>query len=159
MKLLLIKGLSALAIATAFVPVVVPVASVLAESGAATAIARAGTLRQGNDHFLEVEVKGEALERLKVVCVTFHKLDEVKVVSANNGQAIPYSIQYGFEEFTVTFDQPIAVGDTVRIVMEGSSVRGLTTGITVPYRVFATSSTFGEIPIGTAIVRAPDASD
>ena len=40
--------------------------------------------------------------------------------------------------------------------MEDSTVRGVNTGFIVPYRVFSISSTLGEIPIGTAIVRTPD---
>ena len=128
----------------------------LFQGNTAPLVVNAGTANAAADHFLEVEVKGEPLDRLKVVCVTFHELKGVKVIDANSGQPIPHSIEYGFEEFTITFNQPVAIGTKVRTVIEGSTVRGVNAGIIVPYRVFSVSSTLGEIPIGTAVVRTPD---
>ena len=93
------------------------------------------------------------MNRLEVQCVTFHELEEVKVLNPATGKEISHTLNYGFEEFAVTFDEPVPIGEEVRIVMEGSSVRGLTTGIIVPYRVFGTSEALGTIPLGTALVR------
>ena len=44
----------------------------------------------------------------------------------------------------------------MRTIVEGYVVRGANTGITVPHHIFSISQTFGEITIGTAIVRTPD---
>ena len=116
-------------------------------------IAKAGILNSARDHYFDVLVNGEALNRLQVNCVTFHELTDVKVVDPANGATIPHQVNYGFEEFTVTFEEPLAVGKEVRIVIVGSTVSGVTTGIIVPYRVFGESDTLGTIPLGTALVR------
>ena len=116
-------------------------------------IAQAGILNSAQDHFFDINVNAEPLTRLEVLCVTFHELDEVKVLDPDTNEEIPHEINYGFEEFVVTFDEPIPVGQQVRIVMEGATVRGVTTGIIVPYRVFGVSNALGTIPLGTALVR------
>ena len=116
-------------------------------------IAKAGTLNAANDHYFDVLVNGEPLSRIQVNCVTFHELDDVKVLDPASGQPIPNNTNYGFEKFAVTFNEPVPVGQEVRIVIEGSSVRGKTTGIIVPYRVFGESDALGTIPLGTALVR------
>lgn len=116
-------------------------------------IANAGTLNAAQDHYFDVVVSGEALNRIQVNCVTFHELDDVKVLDPASGQSIPHTTNYGFETFAVTFNDPVSVGQEVRIVIEGSSVRGETTGIIVPYRVFGESDALGTIPLGTALVR------
>ena len=118
-------------------------------------IAQAGILNSAQDHFFDVNVNAEPLNRLQVNCVTFHELDEVKVIDPATNEEIPHETNYGFEEFIVTFNEPIPVGQQIRIVMEGSTVRGLTTGIIVPYRVFGVSDALGTIPLGTALVRGP----
>ncbi len=118
-------------------------------------IAQAGILNSAQDHFFDVNVNAEPLNRLMVRCVTFHELDEVKVIDPATNEEIPHETNYGFEEFIVTFDEPIPVGQQIRIVMEGSTVRGVTTGIIVPYRIFGTSDVLGTIPLGTALVRGP----
>lgn len=118
-------------------------------------IAQAGILNSAQDHFFDVNINAEPLNRLMVRCVTFHELDEVKVIDPATNEEIPHETNYGFEEFVVTFDEPIPVGQQVRIVMEGSTVRGVTTGIIVPYRVFGVSNALGTIPLGTALVRGP----
>ena len=111
------------------------------------------------DHFFDINVNAEPLNRLEVQCVTFHELDEVKVLNPDTNEEIPHEINYGFEEFVVTFDEPIPVGRQVRIVMEGSTVRGVTTGIIVPYRIFRVSNALGTIPLGTALVRGPSSNN
>ena len=116
-------------------------------------IAKAGTLNTARDHYFDVLVNGEPLNRLQVNCVTFHELDDVKVLDPASGQSIPHNTNYGFETFAVTFNEPVPVGQEVRIVIEGSSVQGKTTGIIVPYRVFGESDALGTIPLGTALVR------
>ena len=116
-------------------------------------IAQAGILNSAQDHFFDVNVNAEPLNRLLVRCVTFHELEEVKIIDPATDEEIPHETNYDFEEFTVTFDEPIPVGQQVRIVMEGSTVRGVTTGIIVPYRVFGVSNALGTIPLGTALVR------
>ena len=116
-------------------------------------IGNAGTLNAASDHYFDVSVNGEPLNRIVVECVTFHELNDVKVVDPASGQTIPHTVNYGFETFAVTFNEPLAVGQEARIVMEGSSVRGITTGIIVPYRVFGESDALGNIPLGTALVR------
>ncbi|MEM8719630.1 MAG: hypothetical protein AAGE84_10015 [Cyanobacteria bacterium P01_G01_bin.39] len=122
-------------------------------------IAQAGILNSAQDHFFDVNVNAEPLNRLEVRCVTFHELDEVKVINPDTNEEIDHEINYGFEEFVVTFDEPVPVGQQVRIVMEGSTVRGLTTGIIVPYRVFGVSDVLGTIPLGTALVRGPSSNN
>ncbi len=119
-------------------------------------IAKAGTINASKDHYFDVNVKGEPLNRLRVLCITFHELDNVKVVDRASGQEIPHTVNYGFEEFTVTFDRSIPVGQKVRVIIEGATVRGKNTGTIVPYRIFAESDAFGEIPLGTALVRTID---
>ena len=116
-------------------------------------IAKAGTLNSASDHYFDVLVNGEPLSRLQVNCVTFHELDDVRVLDPASNQPIPHNINYGFETFAVTFNEPVPVGQEVRIVIEGSSVQGKTTGIIVPYRVFGESEALGSIPLGTALVR------
>ena len=122
----------------------------------APSVVKAGLANTAADHFIEVEVDGEALERLSIVCVTFHELSGVKVIDSKTNAGIPHTIDFGFEEFVITFNEPVAVGTKVRTIIEGSTVRGLNSGLIVPYRVFASSRTLGEIPVGTAIVRTPD---
>ncbi|MEL6580302.1 MAG: hypothetical protein AAFQ14_11150 [Cyanobacteria bacterium J06621_12] len=116
-------------------------------------IAKAGLLNAARDHYFDVNVTGEALNRIEVECVNFHELENVQVVNPDSGEIIPHNTDYGFEEFVVTFEEPVAVGQMIRIVMEGSTVRGVTTGIIVPYRVFGNSDSLGNIPLGTALVR------
>ncbi len=122
-------------------------------------IAQAGILNSAQDHFFDINVNAEPLNRLEVRCVTFHELDEVKVINPDTNKEIPHEINYGFEEFVITFDEPIPVGQQVRIVMEGSTVRGVTTGIIVPYRIFGVSDALGTIPLGTALVRGPSSNN
>ena len=161
MKNLVVRSLSALAIATSSFALVAPVVQAQSSVGVSTPIVSdAGTLDRGNDHFVEVSVNGDMpLSRLKIVCVTFHELSGVKVVDAATGDPIPSSLDYGFETFTVTFDQPLAAGTEVRLIMEDSRVQGRKAGLTVPYQVFATYPEIGgEIPIGTALIRIPEAT-
>lgn len=161
MKNLVVRSLSVLAIATSTLSLVAPVVKAQISVGVSTPIVSdAGTLDRGNDHFVEVSVNGDMpLSRLKVVCVTFHELSGVKVVDAETGAEIPASINYEFEAFTVTFDQPLAAGTDVRLVMEDSRVQGRKDGLTVPYQVFATYPEIGgDIPIGTALIRIPEAT-
>ncbi|MEL6442413.1 MAG: hypothetical protein AAFQ80_24610 [Cyanobacteria bacterium J06621_8] len=122
-------------------------------------IAQAGILNSDQDHFFDINVNAEPLNRLEVQCVTFHELDEVKVINPDTNEEIPHQINFGFEEFTVTFDEPIPVGQQIRIVMEGSTVRGVTTGIIVPYRIFGVSDALGTIPLGTALVRGSSSNN
>lgn len=119
-------------------------------------VSNAGIVNAGRDHYIDVKVQGEPLNRLQVVCVTFHELDNVKVINLETEEEIPHSINYGFEEFTVTFDQSVPLGQNIRVIIEGATVRGVNRGAIVPYRIFAESSTFGAIPLGTALVRTPD---
>ena len=161
MKNLMVKGLSALAIATSSFALMAPVVHAQISVGVSTPIVSdAGTLRRGEDHFVEVSVNGEMpLSRLKIVCVTFHELSGVSILDADTGEEIPASIDYGFETFTVTFDEPLATGTDVRIVMADSRIQGRKDGLTVPYQVFATYPEIGgEIPIGTALIRIPEAT-
>lgn len=158
MKNTVVKGLAALAIATSSFSLAMPIAQAQIEVGASTPIvSNAGTLNSNNDHFVEVAVNGDSpLQRLKVVCVTFHELSAVKVLDGN-GQEIPHSFAPGFEEFTITFDEAVTAGNDVRIVMEDSRIAGRRDGLTVPYRIFATyPEVGGEIPIGTALIRIPE---
>ena len=71
--------------------------------------------------------------------------------------AVAPSINYGFEEFTLTFAEPIPTDETIRIVMKNSRVRGtINAGIDVPYRVFGTYPNLGEeVPLDTAVIRTP----
>ena len=159
MKNLVVRSLSALAIATSSFSLMVPVVQAQISVGVSTPIVSdAGTLNRGEDHFVEVSVNGDMpLSRLKIVCVTFHELSGVKVVDAETGNAIPASLDYGFETFTVTFDDPLAAGTDVRLIMEDSRVQGRKDGLTVPYQVFATYPEIGgEIPIGTGLIRIPE---
>ena len=161
MKNLVVRSLSALAIATSTFSLMVPVAQAQISVGVSTPIvSNAGTLNRGNDHFVEVEVNGDMpLSRLKVVCVTFHELSGVSVVDASTGDAIPFDVDYGFETFTITFEEPVAAGTDVRIIMADSRVQGRKDGLTVPYQIFATYPEIGgEIPIGTALIRIPEAT-
>ena len=159
MKQLVMKGVTAVAIATAAFSIEMPVAQAQIEVGlSAPIVSNAGTLNRGNDHFLDVAVNGDRpLDRLTVVCVTFHELSGASIIDADTGAEIPASIDYGFEEFTVTFAEPVESGKAIRIIMEDSRVRGRREGLTVPYRVFATYPSLGEnIPIGTALIALPD---
>lgn len=123
------------------------------EGSTAPSVSNAGVLNANRDHYFDVLVKAEPLSRLIVECVNFHELSDVEVLSADGGEPIASSIDYGFEEFAVTFDEAVPVGQKVRIVMNDSTVQGVTTGIIVPYRVFGESEALGTIPLGTALVR------
>ncbi|MEM8781181.1 MAG: hypothetical protein AAGF26_20485 [Cyanobacteria bacterium P01_G01_bin.49] len=156
MKRLIFTGLSTLAIINASLLTVETIALAKNSSGGVGTVATAGTLDAGRDHFINVNVESEPFERLRIVCVTFHKFSAIKVVDAATNQPIPHTIDLGFEEINITFDQSLQVGKTVKIIIENSTVRGIGEGITVPYRIFAFSNTFGEIPLGTALVKTPD---
>ncbi|MEO0409015.1 MAG: hypothetical protein AAF289_16855 [Cyanobacteria bacterium P01_A01_bin.135] len=148
-----LSTLSAIALATIAVPAIV-----LEASAQLTApyVSGAGTLDRNQDHFVDIEAAGGPLERVKVVCVTFHQLEDVKVVDGD-GNDIPHTVNYGFEEFTVTFDEPIPEGEKARFVLVDSRVRGRRTGLTIPYRIFGTTPMLeGLIPFGTAIVTVPE---
>ena len=119
----------------------------------APTISDAGLLNADKDHYFDVLVSGDPLNRLEVQCVTFHELDDVKVIDPESGDEIPHATDFGFEEFIVTFDEPLPVGQEIRIVMKGSTVRGVTTEVIVPYRIFGESDALGTIPLGTALVR------
>ncbi|MEB3212162.1 MAG: hypothetical protein VKL39_12445 [Leptolyngbyaceae bacterium] len=158
MKRAFLKGLAAVAIATTALSLEIPVSNAQIEVGTSTpVVSNAGTLNRNNDHFVEVTVNGDMpLVRLKVVCVTFHELSGVVVLDPETGAEIPHSFNPGFEEFTLTFPEPVEAGKSVRIVMTDSRVRGRRSGLSVPYQVFATYPSIGEdIPIGTAVITIP----
>lgn len=152
MKRLFMNGLVAIAMLTS-VGTIAPVAE--ATFTAAT-ISDAGVLGGGQDQFFEVTVEGEPLQRVRVQCVTFHRLDGVDVYVG--GKQITPDVHYGFEEFTLTFAEDIPDGETIRIVMKNSRVRGtINEGIDVPYLVFGTYASLNnsEVPLGTAVIRTP----
>ncbi|MDX2211760.1 MAG: hypothetical protein SFY66_00600 [Oculatellaceae cyanobacterium bins.114] len=161
MKRQLLKALSVLAIASTALPFATFAAQAQQQYGiTAPIVSGAGTLNRNEDHYIEVQVNGtHPVDRIKVVCVTFHQLSGVTVTNAATRAEIPAEVAYGFENFTVTFEEPIQAGTTIRLVMEDSRVRGQFEGLNVPYRVFAVSSDLGEIPIGTAIVEVPQMGD
>lgn len=68
------------------------------------------------------------------------------------------SLSKRLSSLTVTFDQSVPLGQNIRVIIEGATVRGVNRGAIVPYRIFAESSTFGAIPLGTALVRTPDSN-
>lgn len=72
MKKFLINGLAALAMTSTVAVATVPAAQ--ATFTAAT-VSDAGILRGGQDHYFEVSVEGDALQRVRVQCITFHELD------------------------------------------------------------------------------------
>ncbi|MGF1537067.1 MAG: hypothetical protein ACFB4J_11375 [Elainellaceae cyanobacterium] len=153
MKRTAFGALSAIALATAAVPAIV--ADAVAQISAPY-VADSGTLDRGQDHFVDVKAAGGPLERIKVVCVTFHELDDIEIVD-EAGNEIPHSVNYGFEEFTITFNEAIPDGETARIVMLNSRIRGRLGGLTVPYRIFGTTPMIeGLIPFGTAVVTVPE---
>lgn len=114
-----------------------------------------GLLRRGQDHYFELTAVGQPLPRVRVQCISFHELDGVEVFM--NGEPVDFAFNPGFEEFTLTFEEPIPVDETIRIVMKNSRVRGnINAGIDVPYRVYGTYPELGaEVPLGTAVIRTP----
>ena len=129
MKSQLLNCLVAVAMAATTVTAIVPTAQAVFTTAV---VSDAGVLRSGRDHFFEVTVEGDPLQRVRVECVTFHKLDGLEI--SVGGQVIQPDVHYGFEEFTLTFDEPIPDGETIRIVMQNSRVRGaINAGIDVPY--------------------------
>lgn len=157
MKNQFLGGLAAVALVASTVTAIAPAV----EAAFTTAVVSdAGFLRSGRDHFFDVTVEGDALPRIRVECVTFHELDGL-IISVG-GETVEPKIHYGFEEFTLTFDEAIPEGETIRIVMTNSRVRGaVNAGIDVPYRVFGTYPGLNnaEVPLGTAIVRTPMRGD
>ncbi len=151
MKRVVVGMLSALALSS--MAIAGPASEALAIA-TAPLVTDAGVFNQGQDHYVEVSVDGFPLDRIKIVCISFHELSEAKI----EGTDIPSTIAYGFEEFTITFDESIAVGETIRINMIDSRVRGRYDGLSVPYRVFGYSEALGEIPLGTAVVTVPEAT-
>ncbi|MEM9266333.1 MAG: hypothetical protein AAGA46_12480 [Cyanobacteria bacterium P01_F01_bin.13] len=152
MKRLFMNGLVAIAMFTS-VGTIAPAAE--AKFTAAT-VSEAGVLRGGRDQFFEVTVEGDPLQRVRVECVTFHRLDGLDIYVG--GEKITPDVRYGFEEFTLTFAEDIADGETIRIVMKNSRVRGtINEGIDVPYRVYGTYASLNnsEVPLGTAVIRTP----
>ncbi|MEM7063678.1 MAG: hypothetical protein AAF572_11005 [Cyanobacteria bacterium P01_B01_bin.77] len=152
MKKLLLNGLAALAMTSTLAVATAPAAQ--ATFTAAT-VSEAGILRGGQDHYFEVSVEGDALQRVRVQCITFHELDGLEIFVGD--QAVEPSVNYGFEEFTLTFAEPVPTDETIRIVMKNSRVRGtINAGIDVPYRVYGTYPNLGdEVPLGTAVIRTP----
>ncbi|WP_031294158.1 hypothetical protein [Leptolyngbya sp. Heron Island J] len=152
MKKLLLNGLVALAMTSTAVMVMAPAANAIFT---AASVSNAGVLRSGQDHYFEVSVEGDPLQRVRVQCITFHELDGLEIFVG--GKAVEPAINYGFEEFTLTFAEPIPADETIRIVMKNSRVRGtINAGIDVPYRVYGTYPNLGaEVPLGTAVIRTP----
>ncbi|PZD70747.1 hypothetical protein C1752_09725 [Acaryochloris thomasi RCC1774] len=149
MKKLLLNGLVAVAMVTGLNAITFE-----AQAAATSVVSEAGVLRNGEDHFFEVAVQEEPLKRLRVQCVTFHELDSLAVFV--DGVQVEPKEDFGFEEFALTFAEPIPAGQTVRVVMLNSRVQGrIVQGVSVPYRVFANypSLSNDEFPLGTAIVR------
>ena len=127
-----------------------------AQASSANVVSETGVLRNGQDHFFEVAVQAEPLKRLRVKCVTFHELDSLAVFI--DGQKVTPQEHFGFEEFTLTFDEPVPVGETIRVVMLNSRIPGrFLKSVAVPYRIFANYPRFSndEFPLGTAVVRSP----
>ncbi|PZD75388.1 hypothetical protein C1752_00016 [Acaryochloris thomasi RCC1774] len=125
-------------------------------ASSATVVSEAGVLRNGQDHFFEVSVQADPLQRLRVQCVTFHELDGLSVFV--DGVQVEPKEDFGFEEFALTFAEPIPSGKTLRVVMLNSRVQGqVLKGLAVPYRIFANYPNFSndEFPLGTAVVRSP----
>lgn len=151
MKRLFINGLVAIAM-LAPVSIIAPKAE--ATFTAAT-VSRTGASRQGTEQFFEIKVGRDALQRVRVQCVTFHTLDDLDVYVG--GKKVAADVQYGFEEFTVSFPENVPSGETIRIVMKNSRVRGAAIkGFAVPFRVFGNYATInGEVPLGTAIISTP----
>ena len=86
MKRLLLKGLVAIAMATS-VGTIAPMAE--AKFTAAT-VSDIGVLRGGQDQFFEVTVEDDPLQRVRVACVTFHRLDGLDIYVDGN-KVIPDS--------------------------------------------------------------------
>ena len=151
-KKFLLNGLAALTMTSMAAVVVAPAANAVFT---AATVSDAGVLRRGQDHFFEVSVKDDPLQRVRVQCTTFHELDGVEVYVGDT--AVEPSINYGFEEFTLTFAEPVPADETIRIVRKNSQVRGsINAGIDVPYRVFGNYPNLGaEVPLGTAVIRTP----
>ena len=152
MKKLLLNGLAALAMTSTAVMVMAPAANAVFT---AASVSNAGVLRSGQDHYFELSVEGDPLQRVRVQCITFHELDGLEIFVG--GKAVEPDINYGFEEFTLTFAEPVPADETIRIVMKNSRVRGtINAGIDVPYRVYGTYPNLGaEVPLGTAVIRTP----
>lgn len=152
MKRLFLNGLVAISMVTT----IATMAPVAQATFTAATVSDAGVLRLGKDQYFEITVKGEPLQRVRVECVTFHQLDGVDVYVG--GELVTPDVHYAFEEFTLTFAQDIPDGETIRIVMKNSRVRGtINEGIDVPYLVFGTYASLNnsEVPLGTAVVRTP----
>lgn len=152
MKKLLLNGLAALAMTST---VAIATAPAVQAAFTAATVSDAGVLRRGQDHYFEVSVEGDPLQRVRVQCITFHELDGLEIFVGD--KSVEPSVNYGFEEFTLTFAEPIPTDETIRIVMKNSRVRGtVNAGIDVPYRVYGTYPDLGaEVPLGTAVIRTP----
>lgn len=157
MKKLLLNSLAAIALGATTIPAAIPTA----QAAFTTAVVSdAGLLQGGRDHYFEITVEGDPLQRVRVECVTFHELDGVEIFVG--GEAVSPDIHYGFEEFTLTFAEEIPDDEVIRIVMNNSRVRGaINAGIDVPYRVYGTYASLNnsEVPLGTAIVRTRSRGD
>ncbi len=151
MKKLLLSGLVGISMLTGWNTITLE-----AQASTATIVSEAGVLRNGQDHYFEVSVQAEPLKRLSVQCVTFHELDGLSIFV--DGVQVEPKEDLGFEEFTLTFAEPIPAGKTIRVVMLNSRVQGrFLKGFSVPYRIFANypSLSNDEFPLGTAVVRSP----
>ncbi len=78
MKRLLMNSLVAIAMVTS-VGAIAPTAEA---TFTAAVVSDAGVLRGGQDQFFEVTVEGESLQRVRVQCITFHKLDGLDIYAA-----------------------------------------------------------------------------
>ena len=152
MKKLLLNGLAALTMTSTIAMAMTPAANAVF---IAATVSEAGVLRRGQDHYFELSVEGDPLQRVRVQCITFHELDGLEIFVG--GEVVEPDINYGFEEFTLTFAEPVPADETIRIVMKNSRVRGsINAGIDVPYRVYGTYPNLGaEVPLGTAVIRTP----
>lgn len=152
MKKLLLNGLAALTMTSTVAMAMAPAANAVF---IAATVSEAGVLRRGQDHYFELSVEGDPLQRVRVQCITFHELDGLEIFVG--GEVVEPDINYGFEEFTLTFAEPVPADETIRIVMKNSRVRGsINAGIDVPYRVYGTYPNLGaEVPLGTAVIRTP----
>jgi Protein of unknown function (DUF2808) len=111
-----------------------------------------------NTHFIRVAVDGMSVQDLMITLPYQMERFEQVQIKDQSGRDIAAKTQSTKGRLTITFDQPVAPGNSIEVQFAGvrsriSSVRTLLYGVTAQRMGLQ-----GDIPVGTARIDLPDQS-
>lgn len=116
-------------------------------------VASSGVL--GTNHFIRIAVIGMSLEDVMIALPSQMERYSSIELKDQTGKVIPAKITKTPNRVTLTFDKPLAPGNTLQVLFTGVEMRQ-TGGDTLLYGVTAERvGTTGEIPVGTARIQVP----